>query len=65
MDTTGSTGGEIYNLQRDPTTGSFEPGRAGGIIGAIRGTIPDAWFGVGHHHDYPISPYGEPGYANV
>ncbi len=65
MDTTGSMGGEIYNLQRDLTTGSFVPGCAGGIIGAIRCTIPDAWFGVGHHDDYPISPYGEPGYDYV
>ena len=58
MDTTGSMGGEIYNLQRDLTRGSFISGCGGGIIGAIRCTIPDAWFGVGAHDDYPVSPYG-------
>src|SRR5690606_16170949 len=39
-----------------------------GIIGAIRCTIPDAWFGVGYHDDIPVSPYGGSGdivYRNV
>jgi hypothetical protein len=58
MDTTGSMGGEIANLQRDLTTGTFIAGCSGGIIGAIRCTIPDAWFGVGYFDDYPVSPYG-------
>ncbi len=58
MDTTGSMGGEIFNLQRDLTSGTFISGCGGGIIGAIRCTIPDAWFGVGAHDDYPVSPYG-------
>ncbi|HJL16834.1 MAG TPA: PPC domain-containing protein [Sandaracinaceae bacterium LLY-WYZ-13_1] len=58
MDTTGSMGGEIVNLQDDLTSGSFIPGCSGGIIGAIRCTIPDAWFGVGRYDDYPVSPYG-------
>lgn len=61
MDTTGSMGDEIANLRRDLTSGSIRPGCSGGIIGAIRCTIPDAWFGVGHHDDYPVSPYGSSG----
>ena len=65
MDTTGSMGGEIYNLQRDLTRGSFISGCGGGIIGAIRCTIPDAWFGVGNHDDYPRSPYGSAGSGDV
>jgi hypothetical protein len=58
MDTTGSMGGEIENLQDDLTRGTFTPGCSGGIIGAIRCAIPDAWFGVGRFDDYPVSPYG-------
>jgi hypothetical protein len=61
MDTTGSMGGEISRLKADLTAGTFIPGCAGGIIGAIRCTIPDAWFGVGQHDDYPVSPYGSAG----
>ena len=58
MDTTGSMGGELSTLQTDLTTGTFLPGCNGGIIGAIRCTIPDAWFGVGRFDDYPVDPYG-------
>ncbi len=58
MDTTGSMGGEIANLRSTLTSGSFIAGCGGGVIGAIRCTIPDAWFGVGEHADYPVSPYG-------
>ncbi len=65
MDTTGSMGGEIYNLQHGLTSGSYISGCSGGIIGAIRCTIPDAWFGVGHHDDYPVSPYGQAGVDHV
>ncbi|HEY8430954.1 MAG TPA: hypothetical protein VIL20_21395 [Sandaracinaceae bacterium] len=61
MDTTGSMGGEIANLRTSLTSGTFIPGCSGGIIGAIRCTIPDAWFGVGYFDDYPISPYGATG----
>lgn len=61
MDTTGSMGEEIYNLRTGLTSGTFIPGCSGGIIGAIRCTIPDAWFGVGYHDDYPVSPYGGTG----
>ena len=57
MDTTGSMGGEIDNLRTGLRSGTFA-GCSGGIIGAIRCTIPDAWFGVGYHDDYPVSPYG-------
>lgn len=58
MDTTGSMGGEISNLRSSLRSGTYIPGCSGGIIGAIRCTIPDAWFGVGYHDDYPVSPYG-------
>lgn len=61
MDTTGSMGEEIYNLRTSLTSGTFITGCSGGIIGAIRCTIPDAWFGVGYHDDYPVSPYGGTG----
>jgi len=54
MDTTGSMGGEISNLRSTITSGTFIPGCPGGVIGAIRCTIPDAWFGVGSHDDYPV-----------
>lgn len=62
MDTTGSMGGEINRLKADLTTGSFISACSGGIIGAIRCEIPDAWFGVGFFDDYPYSPHG---YAGV
>jgi len=58
MDTTGSMGGEIANLQSGLTSGSYISGCGNGIIGAIRCTIPDAWFGVGNHDDYPYGGYG-------
>ncbi|MCA9609527.1 MAG: VWA domain-containing protein [Myxococcales bacterium] len=58
MDTTGSMGGELSNLRSGLTSGSYISGCGGGIIGAIRCTIPDAWFGVGHHDDYPYGSYG-------
>jgi hypothetical protein len=58
MDTTFSMDGEIANLRTDLTSGTFLTGCSGGIIGAIRCTIPDAWFGVGGYDDYPVDPYG-------
>lgn len=58
MDTTGSMGGEINNLRAGLTTGTFLPGCGGGVIGALRCTIPNTWFGVGHFEDYPNAPYG-------
>ncbi|MBX3271437.1 MAG: VWA domain-containing protein [Sandaracinaceae bacterium] len=61
MDTTGSMGGELNRLKTDLTSGTFISGCSGGIIGAIRCTIPDAWFGVGYHDDYPYSPFGGSG----
>jgi len=65
MDTTGSMGGEISNLQSSLTSGTYISGCPGGIIGAIRCTIPDAWFGVGYHDDYPVSPYGSGGWGDA
>ena len=58
MDTTASMDGELARLRTDLTAGTFLTGCTGGIIGAIRCLIPDAWFGVGFHDDYPVSPYG-------
>ncbi len=58
MDTTGSMGGEIANLRSALINGTFDTtcpsGPGGGIIGAIKCVIPDAWFGVGRFDDYPI-----------
>ncbi len=58
FDTTGSMGGELSNLQASMTGGTFVAGCPGGIVGAIKCIIPDAWFGVGRHDDFPVSPYG-------
>lgn len=58
MDTTGSMGGEIANLKSTLTSGSFIAGCSGGVIGAIRCTIPDAYFGVGRYDDFPYGSYG-------
>ena len=44
-----------HRLARLPEEGDS---RAAGDSGGIRCAIPDAWFGVGYHDDYPISPYG-------
>ncbi len=55
MDTTGSMGGEIDNLKATLTTT---------VIPAITTAIPDAWFGVGRHDDYPVASYGDPGYGD-
>jgi hypothetical protein len=49
MDTTGSMGEEITNLKSTLTTT---------IIPQIVSIIPQAWFGVGFHDDYPIGAYG-------
>lgn len=60
VDTTGSMGGELNNLRAGLTSGTIG-GCSGGVIGAIRCSIPDAWFGVGYHDDFPVSPYGAAG----
>ncbi|MBX7190605.1 MAG: hypothetical protein K1X94_01020 [Sandaracinaceae bacterium] len=65
MDTTGSMGGELARLRTDLTTGSFLAGCTNGILGAIRCTIPDAWFGVGFHDDYPYGSFGSGGCDSV
>lgn len=58
VDTTGSMGGELYNLQRGLTSGTYIAGCPGGIIGAMDCTIPDIQFGVGQAEDYPRRPFG-------
>lgn len=55
VDTTGSMGGEIANLRTSLSST---------IIPGIRTAIPDAWFGVGYHDDYPVSPYGSSAYGD-
>ncbi len=64
VDTTGSMGGEISNLRSGLTSGTLIAGCPGGVIGAIRCEIPDAWFGVGFHDDYPVTPYGGAAYGD-
>ncbi|MBO6938091.1 MAG: hypothetical protein JJ863_24190 [Deltaproteobacteria bacterium] len=49
VDTTGSMGGEIDNLQSELT----------GLVGRIRGTIPDTAFGVARFDDFPVAGYGQ------
>ncbi len=49
VDTTGSMGGEINNLQSS----------LAGLVGTIRGIIPDTAFGVARFDDFPINPYGQ------
>ncbi|MBK7155310.1 MAG: hypothetical protein IPH72_26610 [Sandaracinaceae bacterium] len=56
IDTTLSMLDEINNLRSSLTSGTLTPGCTGGVIGAIRCTIPGAWFGVGRFEDYPGEP---------
>ncbi len=49
VDTTGSMGDEIDNLQADLSSV---------IIPGVADLIPDVWFGVGHYDDYPVFPHG-------
>ncbi|MCA9706097.1 MAG: hypothetical protein KDK70_09640 [Myxococcales bacterium] len=49
MDTTGSMGGPIGNLQSS---------LGGTVIPGIQAAIPDTQFGVGAFEDFPISPFG-------
>ena len=49
MDTTGSMGGEIKNLQ-NALTGTVIPG--------IQAAVANSQFGVGAQEDFPINPYG-------
>jgi hypothetical protein len=52
MDTTGSMGTAITNLQSDLSSI---------IIPEVAAVIPDIWFGVGRFDDYPVSTYGSAG----
>jgi hypothetical protein len=56
VDCTGSMGGEITALR-----GSISSTVIPGIIAAI----PDSWTGVGYFDDYPVIPYGDPGWGDV
>ena len=63
VDTTGSMGGEIANLQSALTSGTINM-CTGGIIGAIDCIIPGVQYGVGFFRDYgnPGGIYGPAGY---
>lgn len=67
MDTTGSMGDEIANLRASLTSGTIDSscaeGVGGGIMGAIRCVIPNAWFGVGRFDDYPVCAGGSSCYG--
>jgi len=52
MDTTGSMGGPITNLQNSLNTE---------VIPGIQASIETTWFGVAAWMDFPISPFGTPG----
>lgn len=52
MDTTGSMGGAVSNLQNSI---------ASTIIPGIQALVPDTQFGGGTFEDFPISPYGSGG----
>ncbi|MCL2825704.1 MAG: hypothetical protein FWD57_17060, partial [Polyangiaceae bacterium] len=49
MDTTGSMGGAIQNLQN---------GLIGQIVNPMVAEYPSARFGVGHYADFPVAPFG-------
>lgn len=51
MDTTGSMGGPIANLQTSITAT---------VIPGIEAQIPDTYFGAGVFEDFPVAPFGEP-----
>jgi hypothetical protein len=51
MDTTGSMGGPIANLQSSITSS---------VIPGIEAQIPDTYFGAGVFEDFPVAPFGEP-----
>jgi hypothetical protein len=48
MDTTGSMGGEIANLETSLVS----------IVGSLATEIPNVGIGVGYYDDFPTSPYG-------
>jgi len=48
VDTTGSMGGEINNLQTELSS----------LVGRVRTTIPDSAFGVARFDDFPTAGYG-------
>jgi hypothetical protein len=50
MDTTGSMGGPIANLQTSITST---------VIPGIEAQIPDTYFGAGVFEDFPVTPFGE------
>jgi len=51
MDTTGSMGSPIQNLQTSLT---------GTVIAGIAAQIPDTLFGAGVFEDFPVDPFGDP-----
>jgi hypothetical protein len=57
VDTSGSMSGELANIKSGLTSGTIN-GCTGGVIGAVRCSIADSYFGLGAHQDYPASTYG-------
>ncbi|MBW2263459.1 MAG: hypothetical protein JRG91_15950, partial [Deltaproteobacteria bacterium] len=56
LDTTGSMGGELTNLRTSLSST---------IIPGIASRIPDVWYAVGRHDDYPYGGYGSPSSGDV
>lgn len=54
VDTTGSMGGEIANLQGGLNT----------IMNSTNARVDDAAFGVSHFEDFPCNPYGDPSWGD-
>jgi hypothetical protein len=52
VDTTGSMGGEITNLQQSLTST---------IIPGVQAAVANTWFGVGRYDDFPLDVYGSAG----
>jgi hypothetical protein len=61
LDTSASASGGIAALRTALSgTGAMLGCTAatGGIVGATRCQVPDAWFGLGEFSDFPVAPYG-------
>jgi hypothetical protein len=56
VDTTGSMGEEIANLRASLSNV---------IIPGVQGAIPDPAFAVSSFEDYPVDPFGDPGFGDL
>lgn len=55
LDTTSSMGPTLRALQSSLTTART------GILEGITARVPDTWFAITHHEDFPVAPYGATG----